>query len=91
MRKAGSLLAWVTAKDWGTPVLHTQSLALNHCVGGLVTHMQMKSSFLLTHWSNVPKVMICGTSLDLLQSSGEYSCAVCRTGVGTNRPYCNFC
>ena len=27
------------------------------------------------------KVMICGTGLDLLQSSGEYPCAVCRTGV----------
>ena len=28
------------------------------------------------------KVMICGTGLDLLQSSGEYPWAVCRTGVG---------
>ena len=27
------------------------------------------------------KVMICGTGLDLLQSSGEYPCAVCRTGT----------
>ena len=25
------------------------------------------------------KVMICGTGLDLLQSSGEYPCAVCCT------------
>ena len=30
------------------------------------------------------KVMICGTGLDLLQSSEEYPCAVCRTGVGNN-------
>ena len=29
------------------------------------------------------KVMICGTGLDLLQSSGEYPCAVCHTGVAT--------
>ena len=35
------------------------------------------------------KVMICGTGLDLLQSSGEYPCAVCRTGVGNNSIYCN--
>ena len=35
------------------------------------------------------KVMICGTGLDLLQSSGEYPCAVCRTGVGGNSIYCN--
>ena len=37
------------------------------------------------------KVMICGTGLDLLQSSGEYPCAVCRTGVGNNSIYCNVC
>ena len=35
------------------------------------------------------KVMICGTGLDLLQSSGEYPCAVCRTGIGNNSIYCN--
>ena len=37
------------------------------------------------------KVMICGTGLDLLQCSGEYPCAVCRTGVGNNSIYCNGC
>ena len=37
------------------------------------------------------KVMICGTGLDLLQRSGEYPCAVCRTGVGNNSIYCNGC
>ena len=37
------------------------------------------------------KVMICGAGLDLLQSSGEYPCAVCRTGVGNNSIYCNGC
>ena len=37
------------------------------------------------------KVMICGTGLDLLQSSGKYTCAVCRTGVGNNSIYCNGC
>ena len=37
------------------------------------------------------KVMICGTGLDLLQSSGEYPCAVCHTGVGNNSIYCNGC
>ena len=30
------------------------------------------------------KIMICGTELDLLQSLGEFPCAVCRTGVGSN-------
>ena len=37
------------------------------------------------------KVMICGTSLDLLQSSGEYPCTVCRIGVGNNSINCNGC
>ena len=37
------------------------------------------------------KVMICGTGLDLLQSSREYPCAVCCTGVGNNSIYCNGC
>ena len=36
-------------------------------------------------------VMICGTGLDLLQSSSEYPCAVCCTGVGNNSIYCNGC
>ena len=37
------------------------------------------------------KVMTCCRGLDLLQSSGEYPCAVCRTGVGNNSIYCNGC
>ena len=35
--------------------------------------------------------IICGTDLDLLQSSAEFPCAVCRTGVGSNRIFCNGC
>ena len=44
-------------------------------------------------WVNAgkTKVMICGTGLDLLQSSGEYPCAVLHTGVGNNSIYCNGC
>ena len=30
------------------------------------------------------KIMICGTGLDLLQSSAKFPCAVCHTGVGSN-------
>ena len=37
------------------------------------------------------KIMICGTGLDLLQSSGDFPCAVCRTGVGSNSIFCNGC
>ena len=37
------------------------------------------------------KVVICGMGLDLLQSSVEFSCAVCCTGVGSNSIFCNCC
>ena len=37
------------------------------------------------------KIMICGTGLDLLQSSGEFPCAVCCTGVGSNSIFYNGC
>ena len=41
----------------------------------------------LKHLRNV----ICGTGLDLLQSSGEFPCAVCHTGMGSNSIFCNGC
>ena len=37
------------------------------------------------------KIMICGSGLDLLQSSGEFPCAFCCTGVGSNSIFCNGC
>ena len=37
------------------------------------------------------KIMVCGTGLDLLQSSGEFPCAVRHTGVGSNSIFCNGC
>ena len=37
------------------------------------------------------KIMICGTGLDLLQSSGKFPCVVCHTGVGSNSIFCSDC
>ena len=37
------------------------------------------------------KIMICGTEIDLLQSSGEIPCAVCHAGVGSNSIFCIGC
>ena len=37
------------------------------------------------------KIMICGMGLDLLQSSGEFPCAVCCTGMGSNSIFCKGC
>ena len=36
-------------------------------------------------------VMICGTGQVLLQSPGDYPCAVCRTGVVNNSNHCYGC
>ena len=36
-------------------------------------------------------IMICGTWFDLVHSSGEFPCAVCRTGVGSNSIFCKGC
>ena len=35
--------------------------------------------------------MICGTGMDLLQSLGEFPCAVCHTRVGSNSIFCKGC
>ena len=41
--------------------------------------------------SKCRKIIICSTGLDLLQSSGEFPCTVCHTGVGSNSIFCNGC
>ena len=37
------------------------------------------------------KIMICDTGQDILQSSGEFPCAISHTGVGSNSIFCNGC
>ena len=37
------------------------------------------------------KIMICGTGLDLLQSSGEFPSTVCHNGVDSTSIFCNGC
>ena len=37
------------------------------------------------------KIMICSTGQDILQSSGEFPCAISRTGMGSNSIFCNGC
>ena len=36
-------------------------------------------------------IMICATGLDLLQRSGNFPCAICRTGVGSDTDACTRC
>ena len=37
------------------------------------------------------KIMICGMGWDLLQSSDQFPCAICGTGVDSNSIFCNGC
>ena len=65
--------------------------SLEECVRRLLIWKEAMEKKRLRVNAGKTKVMICGTGLDLLQSSGEYPCAVCRTGVGNNSIYCNGC
>ena len=65
--------------------------SLEECVRRLLIWKEAMEKKGLRVNAGKTKVMICGTGLDLLQSSGEYPCAFCRTGVGNNSIYCNGC
>ena len=65
--------------------------SLQECVRRLLTWKEAMEKKGLRVNAGKTKIMICGTGLDLLQSSGEFPCAVCRTGVGSNSIFCNGC
>ena len=65
--------------------------SLEECVRRLLISKEAMEKNRLRVNAGKIKVMICGTGLDLLQSSGEYPCAVCGTGVGNYSIYCNGC
>ena len=65
--------------------------SLEECVRRLLIWKEAMEKKGLRVNAGKTKVMICGTGLELLQSSGEYPCAVFRTGVGNNSIYCNGC
>ena len=64
---------------------------LDECVSRLLTWKEGMEKKGLRVNAGKTKIMICGTGLDLLQSSGEFPCAICRTGVGNNSIFCNGC
>ena len=64
---------------------------LEECVRRLLTWKEAMEKKGLRVNAGKTKIMICSTGLDLLQSSGEFPCAVCRTGVGSNSIFCNGC
>ena len=65
--------------------------SLEECVRRLLTWKEAMEKKGLRENAGKTKIMICGTGLDLLQSSGEFPCAVCRTGVGSNSIFCKGC
>ena len=65
--------------------------SLEECVRRLLTWKEAMEKKGLRVNAGKTKIMICGTGLDLLQSSGKFACAVCRTGVGGNSIFCNGC
>ena len=65
--------------------------SLEECVRRLLTWKEATEKKGLRVNAGKTKIMMCSTRLDLLQSSGEFSCAVCCTGVGSNSIFCNGC
>ena len=65
--------------------------SLEECVRRLLTWREAMEEKGLRVSAGKTKVMICGTGLDLLQSSGEFPCAVCCTGVDSNSIFCKGC
>ena len=70
-------------------VIITESL--EECVRRLLTWKEATEKKGLRVNAGKTKIMICCMGLDLLQSSGEFPCAVCHTGVGSNSVFCNGC
>ena len=65
--------------------------SLEECVRRLSTWKDAMEEKGLRVNAGKTKIMICGMGLDLLQSSGEFLCAVCLTGVGSNSIFCEGC
>ena len=59
--------------------------SLKECVRRLLTWKEAMEKKGLRVNAGKTKIMICGTGLDLLQSLDVFPCAVCRSGVGSNR------
>ena len=58
--------------------------SLEECVSWLLIWKEAMEKKGLRVIAGETKVMICGTGLGLLQSSGVYPCTVCHTGEGNN-------
>ena len=64
---------------------------LEECVRMLLTWKEAMEEKGLRVNVGKTKVMICGTRMKFLLSSGEFPCTVCCTGVGSNSIFCKGC
>ena len=83
--------SWVPWEDRYADDLVITTELLKECVRRLLTWKEALEKKGLRVNAGKTKIMICGMGLDLLQSSGEFPCAVCRTGVGSKSIFCNGC
>ena len=90
---AWSLFTWVLLwrEDLYADDLVIIAESLEECVRRLLTWKGAMEEKGLRVNAGKTKIMICGMGLDLLLSSGEFPCAVCRTGVGSNSIFCKGC
>ena len=80
--------SWVPWEDLYADDLVIIAESLEDCVRRLLTCKEAMEKKGLRVNAGRTKIMICGTGLDLLLSSGEFPCAICRTGVGSNSIFC---
>ena len=74
-------------KNWSVGITEL----LEECVRRLLTWIEAMEKKGLRLNAGKTKIMICDMGLGLLQSTGEFPCAVCHTGVGSNSIFCNGC
>ena len=82
---------WGPWKDLYADDLVIIAESLEDCVRRLLTWKEAMEKKRLRVNAGKTKIMIWGMGLDLLQSSGEFLCAICCTGVGSNSIFCNGC
>ena len=82
---------WVPWEDLYADDLVIIAESLEECIRRLLTWKEAMEKKGLRVNAGKTKIMICGTGLDLLQSSDKFPCAVCRTGMGSNSIFCNGC
>ena len=84
----GSGVPW---KDFYADDLVIIAESLEECVRRLLTQREAMEEKRLRVNAGKTKIIICGTGLELLQSSGKFPWAVCHTGMGNNSVFCNGC